>query len=51
MERLKLRPGIPVVVIVLYYSGETPVEIADILLAAYKYKLEYVTKVDPLPAG
>ncbi|WAL66629.1 GntR family transcriptional regulator [Amycolatopsis cynarae] len=47
---LDLRPGIPVVVIVrTSYHGDTPIETADILLAANQYKLEYVTKVDPLP--
>lgn len=49
VDRLQLRPGIPVVVIVrTSYSGEIPVETADILLAANQYKLEYVTKVAPL---
>lgn len=50
--KLQLRPGIPVVAIVRRsYSGETPVETADILLAAHQYKLEYVTKVAPLDGG
>jgi len=48
-KQLQLRPGIPVVVIVrIAYSGETPVETADILLAANQYKLEYVTTVPAL---
>lgn len=48
--QLKLKPGIPVVVIVrTSYSGDTPIETADILLAANQYKLEYATRVDPLP--
>lgn len=50
-ELLDMRPGIPVVVIVRRaLCGETPIETADILLAANQYKLEYVTKVSPLPA-
>ncbi|WP_199432568.1 GntR family transcriptional regulator [Qaidamihabitans albus] len=50
-EKLNLRPGIPVVVIVrIAYREDRPLETADILLAAHQYKLEYVTKVDPLPA-
>jgi GntR family transcriptional regulator len=51
-DRLKIRPGTPVVAIVrTSYSGDTPVETADILLAANQYKLEYTTKVAPLPEG
>ena len=51
-DLLNLRPGIPVVAIVRRsYSGETPIETADILLAANQYKLEYVTRVDPLKEG
>ncbi|WIY00074.1 GntR family transcriptional regulator [Amycolatopsis mongoliensis] len=50
-ERLQIRPGTPVVAIVrTSFSGNTPVETADILLAANQYKLEYTTKVAPLPA-
>ncbi len=49
VEKLKLRPGIPVVSIVRRaYFGHKPIETADILLAAHQYKLEYATKVAPL---
>ncbi|HWD04068.1 MAG TPA: GntR family transcriptional regulator [Amycolatopsis sp.] len=49
VEELKLRPGIPVVVIVRRsFCGELPLETADILLAANQYKLEYATTVAPL---
>lgn len=49
-ERLELRPGIPVVVIVrTSISGDLRIETADILLAAHQYKLDYSTKVAPLP--
>ncbi|MEU5257344.1 GntR family transcriptional regulator [Amycolatopsis sp. NPDC021455] len=49
VEALRLKPGIPVIVIVrTSYAGETPIETADLLLAAHQYKLEYVTKVAPL---
>ncbi|SEF30183.1 GntR family transcriptional regulator [Amycolatopsis pretoriensis] len=52
VEALALKPGIPVIVIVrTSYAGETPIETADILLAAHQYKLEYVTKVAPLGNG
>ena len=48
-EHLDLRPGVPVIVIVrICYSGETPIETADLLLAANQYKLEYTLNVDPL---
>jgi DNA-binding GntR family transcriptional regulator len=51
VEQLQLRPGIPVVAIVrTSFSGDTPIETANILLAANQYKLEYTTKVAPLPA-
>jgi DNA-binding GntR family transcriptional regulator len=49
-EALQLRPGTPVVLIVrTTYSGETPVETADLLLDAHRYELEYATPVDALP--
>lgn len=49
-EQLQLRPGTPVILIVrITYSGETPVETADLLLDAHRYELEYATPVDPLP--
>jgi DNA-binding GntR family transcriptional regulator len=49
-ERLRLRPGTPVVVITrICHSGETVVETADMLLAADRYKLEYAIPVGPLP--
>jgi len=48
-EYLDLRPGVPVIVIVrICYSDETPIETADLLLAANQYKLEYALRVDPL---
>ncbi|MEU6645500.1 GntR family transcriptional regulator [Saccharomonospora sp. NPDC046836] len=51
IERLQLRPGTPVVVIVrTSFCGDQPIETADILLAANQYKLEYSTKVAPLSA-
>jgi len=47
-EQLTLRPGVPVVVITrISYSGETPIETADLLLSSERYELEYATKVDP----
>jgi DNA-binding GntR family transcriptional regulator len=49
-EQLKLRPGVPVVIVVrTTYAGETPVETADILMNSHMYELEYTTVVDPLP--
>ena len=49
VEQLKLRPGTPVTVIVrTSYTGETPIETADILLSSDRYELEYATKVDPV---
>ena len=52
VEKLALKPGIPVIAIVrTSYSGDVVVETADILLAAHQYKLEYVTKVAPLLDG
>jgi DNA-binding GntR family transcriptional regulator len=51
VEQLKLRPGIPVIVIArTAYSGETPVETADLLLSSERYELEYALNVDPQPA-
>ncbi|WP_131733068.1 UTRA domain-containing protein [Actinomadura formosensis] len=48
VEKLELRPGTPVTQIVrISYCGETPIETADILLAADQYELEYAVKVDP----
>lgn len=47
-EKLRMRPGIPVIVIVrTSYSGATPIETADLLLAANQFKLEYALSVDP----
>jgi DNA-binding GntR family transcriptional regulator len=49
VDDLELRPGTPVLVIVrICYSGDTPIETADLLLASDQYKLEYALKVDPL---
>lgn len=46
--QLQIKPGIPVIVIVrTCYAGETPIETADLLLAANQFKLEYVLKVEP----
>ncbi|HWD03361.1 MAG TPA: GntR family transcriptional regulator [Amycolatopsis sp.] len=48
-EQLEIRPGTPVIAIVrTSFHGSTPIETADILLAANQYKLEYTTKVAPL---
>jgi DNA-binding GntR family transcriptional regulator len=48
-ERLKLRPGIPVVIIVrITYCEETPLETADILLDAHRFEFEYSLTVEPL---
>jgi DNA-binding GntR family transcriptional regulator len=48
-DLLELRPGIPVVAIVrTSYNGETPIETADLLLAANMYELEYAVRVDPV---
>ena len=48
-EALQLRPGVPVIVIVrICYSDDTPIETADLLLAANQYKLEYALRVAPL---
>ena len=50
IEKLRLRPGIPVTVIVrTSYTGDTPVETADILLSSDRYELEYATFVEPMP--
>lgn len=46
-EQLRMRPGIPVIVIVrTSYCGETAIETADLLLAANQFKLEYALAVD-----
>ncbi|MEV0589724.1 GntR family transcriptional regulator [Nonomuraea sp. NPDC050310] len=48
IEALELRPGTPITTIVrISYCGDTPVETADLLLAADSYELEYALKVDP----
>jgi DNA-binding GntR family transcriptional regulator len=50
-EQLKLRPGVPVIVITrITYADDTPVETADLLLNSHRYELEYAIKVDPLAA-
>jgi DNA-binding GntR family transcriptional regulator len=47
-EQLKLRPGVPVIAITrTSYTGETPIETADMLLAADRYELEYTTVISP----
>lgn len=47
-ERLKLRPGIPVIVAVrVCYHQDMPIETADLLFAANQYKLEYSLTVEP----
>jgi DNA-binding GntR family transcriptional regulator len=49
VDDLELRPGTPVIVLVrTCYSGDTPIETADLLLAADQYKLEYTIPVDPV---
>jgi GntR family transcriptional regulator len=49
VETLELRPGTPVTAIVrTTWCGDTPVETADILLAADQYELEYSIKMDPV---
>jgi DNA-binding GntR family transcriptional regulator len=48
VEQLELRPGTPVTEIVrTSYSGDTPVETADILLAGDQFELEYAINVKP----
>lgn len=48
-EQLRMRPGIPVIVIIrTCYSGETAIETADLLLAANQFKLEYSLTVEPV---
>ncbi|MEV4321466.1 GntR family transcriptional regulator [Microbispora rosea] len=48
VEKLELRPGTPITEIArISYCGETPIETADLLLAADQYELEYTIKVDP----
>lgn len=48
VDVLELKPGTPVVVLVrICYHNDTPIETADILLAANQYKLEYKIRVDP----
>lgn len=48
IDALELKPGTPVVVIVrICYHDGTPIETADLLLAANQYKLEYAIRVDP----
>jgi GntR family transcriptional regulator len=48
IDQLELRPGTPVTVITrVSWHGETPIETADLLLAADQYELEYAIKVDP----
>ncbi|SDG76958.1 UTRA domain-containing protein [Pseudonocardia oroxyli] len=47
-EQMGLRPGVPVIVIVrTSYHVTTPIETADLLLAANQFKLEYALAVDP----
>jgi GntR family transcriptional regulator len=47
VDALELRPGTPVTVIMrISWCGDTPVETADLLLAADQYELEYAIKVD-----
>lgn len=49
VEQLKIRPGIPVIVAVrICYSGELPIETADLLFVANEFKLEYSLTVEPL---
>jgi GntR family transcriptional regulator len=49
VEQLELRPGVPVAVIVrTSYSGKTPIETADLLLAGNMFELEYALRVEPL---
>ncbi|WP_436492164.1 GntR family transcriptional regulator [Actinokineospora sp. HUAS TT18] len=47
-EALKLRPGIPVVIITrTTYTAANPIETADILIDAHRYEFEYSLAVDP----
>ena len=48
-ERLSLRPGVPLVIIArTTYSGDTPIETADLLLNSQRYELEYeITVASP----
>ena len=48
-KQLQLRPGTPVIAIVrtAYSEDSTPLETADLLLAAHRFELEYALKVDP----
>lgn len=48
IDQLELRPGTPVTAIIrTSWCGDTPIETADLLLAADQYELEYALKVDP----
>jgi len=48
VELLKLRPGIPVLLIVrTTYAGTKILETADLIFDAHRYELEYALKVDP----
>jgi GntR family transcriptional regulator len=48
-EALHLRRGTPIMIIMrTVFSGETPVETADILSDAHRFELDYELHVDPL---
>jgi DNA-binding GntR family transcriptional regulator len=48
-EALRLRPGIPVIIISrTTFAGAIPVEVADLLIDAHRYEFEYSLPVDPL---
>jgi GntR family transcriptional regulator len=50
VDKLELKPGVPIVIIVrTTYSDDTPIETGELLLAGDQYKIEYETRVDPLP--
>jgi GntR family transcriptional regulator len=52
VELLKLRPGIPVLLIVrTTYAGSKILETADLIFDAHRYELEYALKVDPATPG
>jgi GntR family transcriptional regulator len=49
MDKLELKAGVPIIIIIrICYSGDKPIETAELMLAADQYKLEYETRVDPL---
>jgi len=51
-ERLNLGAGTPVMLIErITYSGDTPLETADLLLNSHIYELEYAISIDPRPAA